>query len=192
MEVSVDSKRLDASCGKRRWNRVTLGAVQLATGSRTILFWSIGSRPIGKFFSLELVTPQAEASLARLSQQQASGTDWMVAAKYGLMFHWTSQTKPRSGAPKPYCVAVRDFEVDRFADMVSQMGAGFVVFTTSHAGFYFPGPNPVIDAIVSGRPCSRDLVGDLAKALRRDNIKLPVTVCSLAPPSVRQSRKHRD
>ncbi len=172
VEVSVDSKRLDASCGKRKWNRVTMGAVQLATGSRTILFRSTGLKPLGKFFSLELVTPQAEASLARLGQQQASSTDWMVAAKYGLMFHWTSQTKPKSGAPKPYCEAVRDFDVDRFADMVSQMGAGFVVFTTSHAGFYFPGPNPVIDAILPGRTCPRDLVADLAKALRRHNIKL--------------------
>jgi hypothetical protein len=172
VQVLVDSKRLEAPCGKRKWNRVTLGAVQLATGSRTILFRSTGSRPLDKFFSLELVTSQAEENLGRLTQQQSSSTDWMVAAKYGLMFHWTSETKPRSGAPKPYCEAVRDFDVDRFADMVSQMGAGFVVFTTSHAGFYFPGPNPVIDAILPGRTCPRDLVGDLARALRRGNIKL--------------------
>ena len=51
VEVSVDSKRLDAPCGKRKWNRVTLGVVQLAIGSRTILFRSTGSRPLGKFFS---------------------------------------------------------------------------------------------------------------------------------------------
>jgi len=172
VEVSVDSKRLDAPCGKRRWNKVTLGAVQLAPGSRRILFRSNGSTPLGKFFSLELVTPEAEASLARLSRQQASSTDWMVAAKYGLMFHWTSQTKPRNGAPKPYCDAVRDFDADRFAEMVWQMGAGFVVFTTSHAGFYFPGPNAVIDTILPGRTCPRDLVGDLAKSLGRHNIKL--------------------
>lgn len=172
VEVSVDSKRLNAPCGKRRWNKVTLGAIQLAAGYRRIQFRSTGSTPLGKFFSLELVTPDAEARLARLSQQQASSTDWMVAAKYGLMFHWTSQTKPRNGPPKPYCTAVHDFDADRFADMVSQMGAGFVVLTTSHAGFYFPGPNPVVDAILPGRTCPRDLVRDLAKALGRHNIKL--------------------
>jgi len=172
VDVSVDSKRLTALCGKRRWNKVTLGTVQLAAGSRRIQFQSTGSTPLGKFFSLELVTPDAEANLARLSQQQASSTDWMVAAKYGLMFHWTSQTKPRNGVPRPYCDAVRDFDANRFADMVSQMGAGFVVFTTSHAGFHFPGPNPTIDAILPGRTCQRDLVRDLAKALGRHNIKL--------------------
>lgn len=172
VEVSVDSVRLDAPCGKKRWNKVTLGALQLAPGSRKILFRSTGSKPLGELFSLELVRPEAETNLARLSQQQASSTDWLVAAKYGLMFHWTSQTKPRNGLPKPYCDAVHDFDADRFADMVSQMGAGFVVFTTSHAGFYFPGPNPVIDSILPGRTCPRDLVGDLAKALRRHNIRL--------------------
>lgn len=172
VEVSVDSKRLDAPCGERRWNKIALGAVQFASGPKTITFRSTGSTPLGKFFSLELVTPEAEANLARLSQQQASSTDWMVAAKYGLMFHWTSQTKPKSGVPKSYCDAVRDFDTDRFADMVSQMGAGFVVFTTSHAGFYFPGPNPTIDAILPGRTCQRDLVRDLARALGTHNIKL--------------------
>jgi hypothetical protein len=172
VEVSVDSVKLDAPCGKERWNKVSLGTIQLATGPRRILFRSTGSTPLGKFFSLEFVTLEAEKNHARLSQQQASSTDWMVAAKYGLMFHWTSQTKPRNGPPKPYCGAVHDFDADRFADAVSQMGAGFVVFTTSHAGFYFPGPNPAIDAILPGRTCPRDLVGDLAKALGRHKIKL--------------------
>jgi alpha-L-fucosidase len=56
--------------------------------------------------------------------------------------------------------------------MVSETGAGFVVLTTSHAGFYFPGPNPVIDSILPGRTCPRDLVGDLADALNRRHIRL--------------------
>jgi alpha-L-fucosidase len=56
--------------------------------------------------------------------------------------------------------------------MVYETGAGFVVFTTSHAGFYFPGPNPVIDSILPGRTCPRDLVGDLADALNRRHIRL--------------------
>jgi hypothetical protein len=62
--------------------------------------------------------------------------------------------------------------VDQFAKMVSETGAGFVVFTTSHAGFYFPGPNPVIDSILPGRTCPRDLVGDMADALNRYHIRL--------------------
>jgi hypothetical protein len=172
VDVSFDAKVLHAPCGKKQWNRVTLGVVELATGPAKISLRSSGSVPIGKFFSLELITPSSEDNLKRLAREQASSTDWMVAAKYGLMFHWTSQSKPKDGPPKPYCDAVHDFDVDRFADMASQMGAGFVVFTTSHAGFYFPGPNSAIDAILPGRTCPRDLVGDLAKALAKRDIKL--------------------
>jgi Alpha-L-fucosidase len=172
IDVAVDSTRLDAPCGEKRWNRVTLGSAQLGAGVRTILLKSTGSVRLGKFFSLELVTPEVQENLARLGRKQASSANWMVAAMYGLMFHWTSQSMPRSGAPKSYCDAVHDFDADRFASMVSQMGAGFVVFTTSHAGFYFPGPSPAIDAILPGRTCPRDLIGDLAKALREHKIKL--------------------
>jgi hypothetical protein len=56
--------------------------------------------------------------------------------------------------------------------VLDEMGAGYVVFTTSHAEFYFPGPNKVIDEILHGRTCSRDLVGDLAQALSKHGIKL--------------------
>jgi hypothetical protein len=56
--------------------------------------------------------------------------------------------------------------------MVEQMGAGHVIFTTSHADFYFPGPSKVIDSILPGRTCDRDLVADLAAALNKRNIRL--------------------
>jgi hypothetical protein len=72
----------------------------------------------------------------------------------------------------PYCQAVRNFDVQKFADVLDEMGAGYIVFTTSHAEFYFPGPNKVIDEILPGRTCSRDLVGDLAQALSKHGIKL--------------------
>jgi hypothetical protein len=75
------------------------------------------------------------------------------------MFHWTSETKPRIGPPKPYQQAVRDFDLERFAQMVADMGARHVVFTTSHAGVYFPGPHKTIDSILPGRTRDRDLIG---------------------------------
>jgi hypothetical protein len=35
------------------------------------------------------------------------------------MVHWTSQTMPRHGDPKPYDQAVTDFNVDAFADQMN-------------------------------------------------------------------------
>lgn len=123
-------------------------------------------------FSLELVRSFVKADLAARGKKLWGKTDWLVVDKYGLMFHWTSATKPQTGPPQSYQQAVRDFDVERFARMVDEMGARHVVFTTSHGGFYFPGPNKTIDSILLGRTCDRDLVADLAAALNKRGIKL--------------------
>ena len=170
--IMLDERSLNTDCGKRGWNRVQVETVLLRAGPHKIFLSSSGATPLAKFFSLEFVRRQVKARLASLGRKHMADTTWLVAAGYGLMFHWTSQTVPREGPPQGYCDAVRNFDVERFADTVSTTGAGFVVFTTSHAGFYFPGPNPAIDSILPGRTCSRDLVGDLANALNRRNIKL--------------------
>ena len=170
--LTVDRRTQHVDCGSEGWNRVQASTVHLAAGSHTIQVSSDGSSPLSKFFSLEFVRPQVRESLAALGSQDRANTSWMVAANYGLMFHWTSQSMPREGPPLSYCDAVRKFDVEKFANIVSQTGAGFVVFTTSHAGFYFPGPNQVIDSILPGRTCPRDLVADLADALNRRHIRL--------------------
>ncbi len=172
VDVTMDQHGLHAACGPKGWNRVQVGTLHLVAGKHSIQLTSSGSTPLSKFFSLEFIRPPVKEHLAALGRKQQVSTDWMVEAKYGLMFHWTSQSMPREGPPLSYCDAVRNFDVDKFANLVSEMGAGFVVFTTSHAGFYFPGPNPVIDSILPGRTCPRDLIGDLADALNRRQIRL--------------------
>lgn len=172
IDITVDDHAQHADCGDEGWNRVQAGTLHLTAGEHSIRLTSNGTTPLSKFFSLEFIRPPVKEQLAALGRKQQVSTKWMVAAKYGLMFHWTSQSMPREGPPLRYCDAVRNFDVEKFASMVSGTGAGFVVFTTSHAGFYFPGPNSVIDNILPGRTCSRDLVGDLADALNRRHIRL--------------------
>ncbi len=170
--ITIDRHPVTAKCGDAGWTRLHAGTVRLAAGTHSIVVTSSGAKPLSKLFSLEFITPGAAARLAAVARNESPSTRWMVNAGYGLMFHWTSQTMPRQGQPKSYCDAVRDFNVNKFADMVASMGAGFIVFTTSHAGFYFPGPNPVIDRVLPGRTCPRDLIGDLADALSRRRIRL--------------------
>ena len=172
IEIAVDERVLHADCGGGGWSRVQAGTIQLTAGAHSIRLTSIGATPLSKFYSLEFDRPAVKEQLVAAGRRQRASSTWMVAAKYGLMFHWTSQSKPQEGPPLSYCDAVRNFGVDKFAKMVSETGAGFVVITTSHAGFYFPGPNPVIDSILPGRTCPRDLVGDIADALNRYHIRL--------------------
>jgi Alpha-L-fucosidase len=172
IEIAVDERLLHAGCGGQGWGRMQAGTITLTAGAHSIRFASVGATPLGKFYSLEFIRPAVKEQLVEAGRKQRVSTSWMVEAKYGLMFHWTSQSKPQQGPSLSYCDAVRDFDVGQFAKMVSETGAGFVVLTTSHAGFYFPGPNPVIESILHGRTCPRDLVGDMADALNRYHIRL--------------------
>jgi len=97
---------------------------------------------------------------------------WLRQAKYGLMVHWMPATTPRHGAPKPFCDAVRDFDVKRFAETADTAGAAYVVFTLAHGIQYFPSPLKSVDPVLSGRTCARDLPKDLAEALASRGIKL--------------------
>lgn len=161
------------------WRRLSLpGALRLAQGKQTL---ALSIAPITgtseekiEVLAIELVQPEVKDRLHRaaLAMRAQAEPRWFREARYGLMVHWTAQTVPRSGPPKPYADAVRDFDVQTFADQVAQTGAGFVVITTSHAKMFFPAPLKSLDRIQPGRTTQRDLVADLADALGKHNIRL--------------------
>lgn len=127
-----------------------------------------------EILSVELVRPEVSDRLHRaaLAMRSQADTGWFRKSGFGLMVHWTSRSMPRSGPRKPYAEAVRDFDVNTFAEQVAATGAGFVTLTTSHADMYFPGPLESLDRILPGRTADRDLVADLAAALGKRGIRL--------------------
>ena len=154
------------------WNRVDLGIIHLKAGMNTVTLSS--SQPGGgmELYSLELVRPDLKSSLEQQAEEMRSDTSWMREAKYGLQFHWTSKSQPRHGKQKAYADAVRGFDVQAFARMVNETGAGYIILTTSHAEHYFPAPIEGIDAVMPGRTSDRDLVQDLIGALGAYGIRL--------------------
>ena len=106
------------------------------------------------------------------SQKIRPNTNWFAKIPYGVMFHWTSQSTPETGTPKPYSEAVNDFDVKSFVDMVVKTGAGYVIFTTNHAEPYFPAPLKEWENVYPGHTTHRDLVEEIADSLEKHNIKL--------------------
>jgi alpha-L-fucosidase len=94
-----------------------------------------------------------------------ANTDWLATCRFGIGIHWTAQTVPRNGAAKPFQTAVEAFDVKRFVAAVEHAGADYVLFTAAHALQMLPAPHPVIDKILPGRTCKRDLIRELAEAL---------------------------
>lgn len=161
------------------WRRFSLpGSLRLAQGKQTLALTisPVSGESLEKLelLSIELVCPEVKERLHRaaLAMRAQTDTQWFRNARYGLMCHWTSQTVPRHGPPKPYAEAVRDFDVKTFAEQVQRAGAKFVTITTSHAMLYFPAPLKSLDRILPGRTAQRDLIGELAEALGQRGIRL--------------------
>jgi hypothetical protein len=127
-------------------------------------------------YSVELTKQiDSEAFRARAAGQRAS-TAAFAAMGHGFMVHYTPESYPRRGAPRPWSEAVGDFDVDGFAGQMQRGGAGFVVFVTAHMRWSFPAPLRSVDAQISGRTTQRDLIHDLATALSRRGIRLMLYV----------------
>ena len=99
------------------------------------------------------------------SSYKRANTDWLAKCRFGIGVHWTAQTVPRSGQPKPFQKAVDEFDLDGFIAAVEYAGADYVLFTSAHALQMLPAPHPVLDRILPGRTCKRDLIMELADAL---------------------------
>lgn len=101
-------------------------------------------------------------------------TDWLAKCRYGIGIHWTAQTVPRHGDPLPFQRAVDAFKLKDFVDQVQYAGADYVLFTAAHALQMLPAPHPLLDDILPGRTCERDLIRELADALAAKGLPLLV------------------
>ncbi len=101
-------------------------------------------------------------------------TDWLAGCRYGVGVHWTAQTVPRRGEPVPFAEAVAAFDVEALVERVVYAGADYLLFTATHALQMLPAPHPVIDRILEGRTCTRDLIAALADALAARGMPLLV------------------
>jgi hypothetical protein len=155
------------------------GTFKLSAGENTISFSLVDPIPrtMLYFRGLELNPVSAKMAIKEEVEKAIkarSGTDWLAKAGYGLMLHWTSKSQPEKGERKSFPDAVRDFNVDAFADLVEQTGAGYVLFTNGHAESYCPAPISAWEKIHPGMTTKRDLLMELSDKLNERGIKFMI------------------
>lgn len=160
------------------YERVPLdGTLRVPAGVSTITLrvTEAASGEVMQLRTVELTPADASTALGEDRQRALSrraSTDWFVRAKYGVMFHWTNFTEPRYGPQKSYARAVRDFKVEAFANMVQEMGAGYLIFTVNHIHPHCPAPIASWEKFHPGWTTERDLIGEIADALNERGIRM--------------------
>jgi len=179
--------------GAMNFQRIKIGSsVSLLKGGQKLAITTTGvtgDKALFNFRSVELVPiaalPAIEKDRKKAEAARAS-TEWLTKTGYGLMFHWTSQSVSRDGSKKPYEQAVNEFDVVKFANMVEETGAGYVMFTVGHAQQYCPAPIKSWEKFHTGQTTKRDLIGEMADELNKRNIKLIVYLHSLGTAGLRK------
>jgi hypothetical protein len=122
--------------------------------------------------SIELISRAERPHMEARLHEFKSDTSWLNQAKFGFMTQCGEWSYPPHGPRKPWPAMVDDFDVERFADIVDSTGAGYAVWSATWATYFFPAPIKAIDAIMPGRTSKRDLIGEIADALSKRNIRL--------------------
>lgn len=154
--------------------------VRLARGSQPVQLKIADGKAHLRIRSIEIesTSAAAPATQERTAARQRATTDWLARAGYGVMFHWTSESRPRHGPAVSYQQAVDAFNVDAFTKMVEGTGARYVVFTVNHARPHCPAPIRSWERIHPGSTTRRDLLGEIARALEARDIRLVLYVAS--------------
>ena len=153
------------------------GRLQLTRGVNPVTLQVSGAdrNQVVHLRCLELLPGSANAEM-RAAKESArahrASTDWFAEAGYGAMFHWTDFTQPRDGIKKSYADAVDAFDVNKFASLIEEIGAAYVIFTLNHAHPHCPAPVHAWEAVHPGCTTRRDLIGDIAGGLEKRGIRL--------------------
>ena len=109
-------------------------------------------------------------------------TDWFQKAGYGVFVHYLTglQNNRESlhsfGRETAWDECVREFDTERFAATMAEVGAGYVIFTMMQIRREMIAPNARFDRITGYEPgeacATRDLVEDLHAALSPHGIPL--------------------
>lgn len=124
--------------------------------------------------SVELLNVEVQHDIDERVRAIRSDTQWLDQAKFGLMYQWGEWGYPRRGPKDKWPAMIDNFDVSKFVKTVASAQAGYVVWSATWMTYYFPAPIRAIDKIVPGRTCKRDLIGELADALRERGMKLVV------------------
>jgi len=105
-------------------------------------------------------------------EQAMQKTKWLREAKFGIMVHWLSITKPKEGEEEmaDYNEMVNRFKMEAFCQQVQAAGADYVIFPFGQSTGLYCSPNSYLEQILPGRCSGFDLALEIARNLEQKGI----------------------
>ncbi len=170
-EIIGPENTLIVGSQEEEWDRVEVeGSLNLPAGE-SIIRIQLQKQGEAKFRCLHLLNREDEKDFYARVKAFRSDTSWLRDAQFGLMFQWGGWVFPQHGDKKPWPQMIDNFDVEKFADMVNDTAAGYVVWSATWQKYLFPAPIKTIDDIEPGRTCERDLIGEIADSLKQRDIR---------------------
>ncbi len=121
-------------------------------------------------------------------------TTWLRDARWGVFLHYLADVASAQTATDlavdEWNRRIDGFDVDTLAAQLAEAGAGYLGLTLGQNSGYYLSPNATYDELVGRQPSRlsrRDLIADLAAALRPRGIRLLAYLPSHAPAHDRQA-----
>lgn len=96
-------------------------------------------------------------------------TRWMADGSYGLMVHYLISPSGNTVEEKTADLnrIINGFDLDYFMKQFKESGADWLIFTIGQNTGYYNNPNTIIDQLIPGRTPKRELVVEIAKAVKQ-------------------------
>jgi hypothetical protein len=156
------------------WDHLDAGTIFLPSGTNQVVLRRLTSSPISvSIMSLELIRESDRAAYEQRVADFRSDTTWLSRSKYGLMFECGAWGYTPSGPRQSLEEFANGFDVPRFVNLVTNTGAQYVIWSLTWYTYQMCAPIQAVDNILgnSDRTSSRDLIGELATALHRENVR---------------------
>ncbi len=111
--------------------------------------------------------------------------NWYLTSKYAIYVTWAFEGAnsstgcgcyPDGSLPKSFNEMADAFDVSSFAEDCAEMGVQYVNFTAYHANLFILYPSKVVEAVLPGHTCRRDVIMELADALHEKGIRLQLYI----------------
>ncbi len=178
VEYKTDFKDISAN---PYWNNTIL--IGIGSSHSPTVFHSIKLLEVsgkGKVVKREDAEPAKDQ--CRIPTERRGNTDWFSKAGWGVFTHYlytcqcSSSRIVRMDGEADWNKCVNEFDTEKFADQLKEVGAPYVIFTMLQRARFIIAPNATYDRLTGYKPgeaCSkRDLVEDLYHSLHKRGIVL--------------------